>query len=180
MKYLLLFIFTILFLCKTQYSLGQKTQENFYFKYCEIGLGSNRGLSLPLIEIQNNILTYTLNQNSPSYFEDTSITDTLLIKNIRQFSIDSIKIIAEPFLDSTIRENNFCITSGSLHYIKLSYDSNTTVFYLQNTFHRKVLPIMKIINSYIPENKQLLFTEEYIRKSEDCFERWYKQENQDE
>lgn len=159
----------IVFLVSFQIAFGQATHESFTLYYSYSGLGSNMGSMQPSISIEGTKLIYTKEQNS-YYGKKTKKADTILTTHIRPESIQAILKIIVEISDSTIYEYNPCIMSGGIHYLTVIDDTDSTRFTMHNTFHRKALLIAKIINEYLPEERGIWATEDYILECEACWE----------
>jgi len=145
----------------------------FYLYYGEGGVGSNMEVPLPTIRIKDGFLTYTFEDNIPSLFKEKYI-DTVCIIPVRQSSIDSILYLIQDIKDTTINKSNFCIMSGSIHFMTITNGHDSTKFSLMNTFDYTALKIANILNTYIPVDKKLHVNEKMIKDAEACWTRKLK------
>ena len=121
----------------------------------------------PTIKIKGTNFLYTYEQNS-YYGKKDDRVDTVCVKAFRQTSIDSIIDIIKDLKDTSIREYNFCIMSGGIHFLTVTNGIDTTNFQLSNTFDYTALKIANILNEYAPTDKQLWANEQMIKDAEDC------------
>lgn len=152
-----------------QITWGQSKQESFALYYSYSGLGSGMRTMQPSISITGTKLIYTKEQNS-HYSEQTKKADTILTTHIRPESVQAILKIVKDISDSTIYEYTPCIMSGGIYYLSVINGKDSTHFTMHNTFHRKALLIAKIINEYLPEERIIWATEDYILECEACWE----------
>jgi hypothetical protein len=150
--------------------------KTFHLYYGFSGLGSNMGSFQPTIRIDGTNFLYTYEQNS-YYREKSTRIDTVCIKTFRQNSIDSIIDILKDLKDTSIREYNFCIMSGGIHFLTVINGIDITSFQLSNTFHYTALKIANILNEYAPVGKQLWANEQMIKDAEDCKAYLFKNAN---
>ena len=122
----------------------------------------------PTIKIHGTNFLFTYEQNS-YYGEKSTRIDTICIKEFRKNSIDSIVEIIKDLKDTTIKEYNFCIMSGGIHYLTIANGIDTTNFELSNTFDYTALKIATILNEYLPSGKKLWANEQMIKDAEDCW-----------
>ena len=141
---------------------------DFSLYYGFSGLGSNLGSFQPTIRIKGTTLVYTYEQNS-YWGEKSKRVDTVSIRSFRQSSIDSITEIVKDLGDTSIREYNYCIMSGGIHFLSVTIGVDTTSFELSNTFDYTALKIANILNEYLPQDKQLWANEKMIKDAEDCW-----------
>ena len=156
-----------------QDTTSKLTSSTFYLYYGEAGLGSNMGHFLPTIRIKNGVLHYTYEQNSYWLVKENRI-DTICIKQVRQSSIDSIFSSVQDLKDISIHKSNFCIMSGSIHYMTVSNGLDTVKFSLMNTFDYRALKIVAVLNTYLPVDKILYANEQMIKDAEECWARKLK------
>jgi hypothetical protein len=142
--------------------------KQFYFSYLFSGLGSNMGRFAPNISVNGSSLLYSNTQNSYSGKQDPRI-DTICQARIRQGSIDSILFLVRNLKDSTITKYNFCMMSGGIHSMTVTDGTDTTNFYLSNTFDYTALKIVRIVNAYLPADKPIWADEKMIEDSDTCF-----------
>jgi hypothetical protein len=150
-----------------QENLNNSAKPTFYLYYGFSGLGSNMGSFQPTIKIKGTNFLYTYEQNS-YYGKKDDRVDTVCVKAFRQTSIDSIIDIIKDLKDTSIREYNFCIMSGGIHFLTVTNGIDTTNFQLSNTFDYTALKIANILNEYAPTDKQLWANEQMIKDAEDC------------
>ena len=132
----------------------------------------------PTIKIKGTNFLYTYEQNS-YYGKKDDRVDTVCVKAFRQTSIDSIIDIIKDLKDTSIREYNFCIMSGGIHFLTVTNGIDTTNFQLSNTFDHTALKIAKILNGYAPADKQLWANEQMIKDAEDCLKDLLKRTDDD-
>jgi hypothetical protein len=151
----------------TQDNLNKSAAPAFYLYYGFSGLGYNMGSFQPTIKIKGTSFLYTYEQNS-YYGEKSKQVDTVCVKVFRQGSIDSIINIIKNLKDTSIREYNFCIMSGGIHFLTVTDGIDTTNFQLSNTFHYTALKVASILNEYVPADKQLWANAQMIKDAESC------------
>ena len=131
------------------------------------------GKLAPTIQIKGTNFLYTYEQNS-YYGEKSKRADTICVKKFRQTSIDSILEIIKYLKDTAIKEYNFCIMSGGIHFLTITNGIDTTSFQLSNTFHYTALKVANILNVYVPEDKKLWANEKMIKDADDCLKSFLK------
>ena len=148
------FVF-LLFLSVSHYTVAQQT-STFELRYVICGMGSNLGNRFPVVQVSNNQLYLTNEQNS-WIGEKSLLNDTIHVKSFRASSIDSIQRILSPLTDSSFYDTDPMIMSGTINYLTVTIDERTWKFTLHNGFDENAKKIVAILNTYIEKKDNLLW-----------------------
>lgn len=148
------FIF-LLFFSSCKYTVAQQTSI-FELRYVICGMGSNFGNRFPVVQVSNNQLYLTNEQNS-WIGEKSLLNDTIAIKSFRASSMDSIQTILTPLIDTSFYDTDPMIMSGTINYLTVTIDERTWKFTLHNGFDENVKKIVTILNTYIEKKENQLW-----------------------
>ena len=119
-------------------------------------MGSNLGNRFPVVQVSNNQLYLTNEQNS-WIGEKSLLNDTIQVKSFRTSSIDSIQSILSPLTDSSFYDTDPMIMSGTINYLTVTIDERTWKFTLHNGFDENAKKIVAILNTYIEKKENQLW-----------------------
>ncbi len=148
------FIF-LLFLSVSHYTVAQQT-STFELRYVICGMGSNLGNRFPVVQVSNNQLYLTNEQNS-WIGEKSLLNDTIAIKSFRASSIDSIQRILSPLTDSSFYDTDPMIMSGTINYLTVTIDERNWKFTLHNGVDENAKKILAILNTYSEKKENRLW-----------------------
>jgi len=118
----------------------------------------------PVFKVNGEKFTYTSEQTS--YYKGTKLKPVkpLSMGHFRISSIDSILSLAAQIKDTLVYRTNVHIMSGGIHYITVKADGIKLVFDLHNASDPVAGKIVRILNTYIRNEKDKLWLFEWEEK----------------
>lgn len=147
---------------------GQTNYRTFSFYY-SFNRHDSAGLIQPVIKANGTKLMLIYDKDCYKV-EKVNRTDTIAVGTIRQSSLDSIYHTLSEYKDINVYESIPCILGFGIHSMVIVFNQDTTKLIQNKTYHRAYLKIAGIINQYLPKDKQIWPTEQWLI---DC-ENWQK------
>lgn len=162
MRHIFLFIPFLVLVLKTVMPLSTKSQNNirtedFKLLFMTIGFGSNYFSMQPLFRVNGARFVYTSEEVWISPGQRIIERDTLLSGVFRKSSIDSIVRLISNLKDTAIRRSNVRVSSGSACSLEIISEFKRITFWLHNKSDTTADQIVKILNSYIPQELNKLY-----------------------